>query len=152
MMKITSLMVAGALTLLAGTATAQTDASRATTAAMLADAQTRTSFSDGQGSGHDANGFFLSGHGARLNIGGDIQFRYTYNTNRSGDNNDEMGFNVPLARLRFSGNLNESIDYMLEGEFDSDGGDASLADAYAGLFLPALVFSLVSTVSVSCVK
>lgn len=132
MMKITSLMVAGALTLLAGTATAQTDASRATTAAMLADAQTRTSLSDGQGAGHDANGFFLTGSGARLNIGGDIQFRYTYNTNSSGSNNDEMGFNIPLARLRFSGNLNENIDYMLEGEFDSDSGNASLADAYAG--------------------
>ena len=132
MMKITSLMVAGALTLLAGTATAQTDASRATTAAMLADAQTRTSLSDGQGAGRDEKGFFLTGGGARLNIGGDVQFRYTYNTNRSGDNNDEMGFSLPLVRLRFNGNLNESIDYMLEGEFDSDGGDASLADAYAG--------------------
>lgn len=128
MMKITSLMVAGALTLLAGTATAQTDASRATNAELLADAQNRSN----NGSGHDANGFFLSGSGARLNIGGDIQFRYTYNTNRPGTNNDEMGFNIPLARLRFSGNLNENIDFMLEGEFDREGGDAFLADAYAG--------------------
>ena len=132
MMKITSLMVAGALTLLAGTATAQTDASRATTAAMLADAQTRTSLSDGQGAGHDEKGFFLTGGGARLNIGGDIQFRYTYNTNRSGNNNDEMGFSLPLVRLRFSGNLNESIDYMLEADFNRETGRASLKDAYAG--------------------
>jgi len=128
MMKITSLMVALALS---GSALAQTTASSATSA-LLSDAQTRTSFSNDQSSGHNENGFFSANGDARLNIGGDFQFRYGYSTNRPGDNNDETGFNVPLARLRFSGNLNENIDFMLEGEFASDGGDASLADAYAG--------------------
>lgn len=125
----------GVVSLFAGTTLAQSDS---TTAAMLADAQTRSSLSGEQSSGHDGNGFFLANNGARLNIGGDLQFRYTYNPSRSNStfgNNAETGFDIPLAKLRFSGYLNESVDFMLETGYEgnTDTGNISLYNAYAGL-------------------
>lgn len=105
---------------------------------VLADAQTRSSL-NGASSGHDSKGFFIAGdNGFRLNVSGDFQFRYTYNPSRANPvsgNNSETGFNIPLARLRFSGNVNESVDFMLESGFDRANGNASLLDAYAGIAL-----------------
>jgi phosphate-selective porin len=123
----------GVVSLFAGTTLAQ---SNSTTAAMLADAQTRSSLNGEQSSGHDGNGFFLANNGARLNIGGDLQFRYTYNPSRSNStfgNNTETGFDIPLAKLRFSGYLNETVDFMLETGFENGTDEIELFDAYAGL-------------------
>jgi hypothetical protein len=71
-----------------------------------------------------------------LNIGGDLQFRYTYNPSRSNStfgNNTETGFDIPLAKLRFSGYLNETVDFMLETGFENGTDEIELFDAYAGL-------------------
>jgi hypothetical protein len=127
------MLVLGIAFLFVGTALAQSDS---TTAALLSDAQTHSSLNGEQNSGHDSNGFFLAGNGARLNIGGDLQFRYTYNPSRSdsvfGDN-AETGFDIPLAKLRFSGYLNETIDFMFETGYKNNTGDIRLYNAYAGL-------------------
>lgn len=122
----------GVVSLFAGTTLAQSDS---TTSAVLADAQTRSSLNGGQSSGHDGNGFFIANNGARLNVGGELQFRYTYNPSRSNStsgNNAETGFDVPLAKLRFSGNLNETVDFMLETGFENGTDNAELFEAYAG--------------------
>lgn len=134
-MKVTSLYAAGVSMLLATAAIGQTtDAIKAQNAALIADAETRSSFAGTNSAGHDANGFFISGgDNTRLNIGGDLQFRYTWNTNREGGKDNNVGFSDPLMRLRFSGTLNEHIDFMLEGGFDRQGGTARLMDAYAGI-------------------
>lgn len=101
--------------------------------AVVADASTHNSLNKDHMVGHDSEGFFISGDGARLNVGGDLQLRYTYNTNRNiRDNDNNMGFEVPLARIRFSGNLNEAINFMVEGGFDKFNDNAVLLDAYAG--------------------
>lgn len=117
----------------AGSALAQTDSS---TAAILADAQTRSSLHGDHASGHDNGGFFLASNGARLNIGGEFQFRYTYNPDRSNStfgDSSETGFNLPLAKLRFSGNLNETVDFMLETGVEGGNDNVELFDAYAGI-------------------
>jgi len=132
MRKISSLGFFGISVFLGSVAIGQTsDVARLQNAALVADAQSRSNLNS---SGHDANGFFITnGNGARLNIGGDVQFRYTWNTNREGNSDNNVGFSDPLARIRFSGNINEQIDFMLEGGFNRQGGNFTLFDAYAGI-------------------
>jgi hypothetical protein len=127
-------LLAGLSVALASVSYGQTtsqDGNTPLTAALLADAQTRASLSGQGGAGHDAGGFYLAGdNGFRLNVGGDVQFRYTYNDR--GDSDNQYGFSNPLTRRRFSGNLNQNIDFVLSAGFDREGGNASLLDAYAG--------------------
>lgn len=84
-------------------------------------------------SGHDGNGFFLSdGQNFRLNLGGDIQFRYTANFNGDDSSDDyNGGFSLPLARLRFNG-LAHGFDFTVVGAFDREDGNAFLEDAFVG--------------------
>lgn len=113
------------------------DSVRATVSQMMSDAQSRTSLSNGGApAGHDANGFFLAGdNGFRLNIGGDLQFRYTANLNDNGTGGTEYtgGFSLPLVRLRTTGTLNDSIDFAVELDLNRSSGQATLKDAYAGI-------------------
>lgn len=128
-----SFIFTGALLCLTAAANAQqSDTSRAETAALLADAQQHSSLSGAQSSGHDNNGFYLANDGFRLNINGDMQYRYTLDTNRDGGKDNNVGFNIPLMRLRFSGELNSTIDFMLEADFNRTNGTAILRNAYAG--------------------
>ena len=103
-------------------------------AELLSDVATRPSMTGTAGSGHDGAGFFIAGDkGFRLNIGGDIQTRYTANfgSDPTGDDNDfEGGFSTNLARLRLSGEAN-GFDFMLTGAFRNE-SDFALEDAYAG--------------------
>jgi len=111
--------------------TAVSNEDRSLTTALIADAQTRTGCDSNGVTGHDSSGFFLSGNdGFRMNIGGDFQFRYTYNN--SDDADAEYGFNIPLTRLRFNGTIHNSLDFMIEPGFNDDSGDVDLYNAFIG--------------------
>lgn len=104
----------------AATSTSTTTENRSYAGELLADAQSRSSISSATaGAGHDAQGFYIAGNdGFRLNVGGDLQFRYTANF---GDSNSlredyEGGFSTNLARLRFTGALH-GFDYNVTGAF-----------------------------------
>lgn len=74
-----------------------------------------------------------STNGAKLNVGGSFQFRYGYATDVVATDDDVNGFNLPLARLNVNGNLNNDIDFRIEGGFATDGGDFGLNEAFAGV-------------------
>ena len=131
-------LIAGAT--LAGTAVADSaitaDEARAIVAEMLADAETRSSLqSSGGNAGHDGK-FFLASPGGdfRLNVGGQIQFRYMANfgDDLAGDSDRdvERGFQTRRTKLIFSGTVYDDIDFKVNGAFDRDGGDFSLEDAW----------------------
>lgn len=131
-------LIAGAT--LAGTAVADSaitaDETRAIVAEMLADAETRSSLqSSGGTSGHDGN-FFMSSAGGnfRLNVGGQIQFRYMANfgddLGGTTDNDAETGFQTRRTKLTFSGTAYDDIDFKVNGGFDRDGGTFELEDAW----------------------
>ena len=117
------------------------DNTRAVVSQMLADAESRSALAGpGATAGHDDAGFFLAGdNGFRLNIGGDLQFRYTANFNDFGGSSSNLnddytgGFSLPLTRIRATGTLNTSIDFAVEGDFNRSSGQASLKDAYFGI-------------------
>lgn len=83
----------------------------------------------------ESNRFFVRSGDSSLNIGGDLQFRYTFDTKRTdpeSDSDSERGFNIPLAKLRFSGKLDSTVDFMFEPGFTRT-GESALYNAYAGL-------------------
>ena len=110
------------------------DEVRAIVAEMLADAGTRTSLLDSASpAGHDGRHFFLaSDDGAfRLNVSGQIQFRYTLNLRDADDEPDDEiddddttpGFSTVRTKIAFSGHLFEpALFYRVQGAFDRDGG------------------------------
>ena len=121
---------------------ASTDEIRALVADMLADAETRSSLLQSGGTaGHDGK-FFLASPGGdfRLNIGGQIQFRYVINFRDEGDNglggpaNDdfESGFQTRRTRLEFNGDIYNDFFYAVQVDFNRAGGGGTLLDAYAG--------------------
>ncbi len=121
---------------------ASTDEIRALVADMLADAETRSSLLQSGGTaGHDGKFFLASPDGAfRLNINGQIQFRYVLNfrdegnDGLGGDVNDdfESGFQTRRTRLEFSGNIYNDFFYMVQLDFNRAGGGGTILDAYAG--------------------
>lgn len=130
MRKILTFVIAGAA---CGLASAQSDLDieRAYAAELAADAANRSSLLQGAGSG---SGFTItSGDGAStLNINALFQFRYVANfrdsgnlhmttalaPTRIGDNDFAHGFEIPRARMDFSGNLiNDQITYRISGDF-----------------------------------
>ncbi|XHC25960.1 MAG: porin [Phycisphaerales bacterium] len=131
-------LIAGAT--LAGTAVADSaitaDEARAIVAEMLADAETRSSLqSSGGTAGHDGKFFMSSAGGSfRLNVGGQIQFRYMLNLGDdlggTTDNDDERGFQTRRTKLDFTGTVYDDIDFKITGAFDRDGGAFTLEDAY----------------------
>lgn len=138
-----------------------TDEVRAIVAEMMADAQTRSSLlQSGATAGHDGQFFLASPDGAfRLNIGGQVQFRYYLNFRDNGDgNNDgssedefESGFQTRRTKLNFSGHVfDPNLFFDIQGAFDRGGqsftvdqngapgsistfgGDFRLEDAFVG--------------------
>lgn len=126
------------------------DEVRALVAEMLADAETRSSLLQaGAMAGHDGRHFTLASADGlfRLNVSGQIQFRYNMNW-RDDDAPDDAdpddpdfadtddfvpGFQTRRTKLEFGGHVFErELYYKVVGAFDRDGGDFELEDAYVG--------------------
>jgi hypothetical protein len=138
--------VAGAALSIGAQALAQNanlDQSRAYQNELVADAATHASLLQG-GLGGSATyaGTFSIADGSgnnRLNFGGTEIFRYNWSnrdSNTVGDQNDTtIGFNMPVTRLRFWGNVwDKALTYKIQGDFGSFGGDNGsfeLQDAWA---------------------
>ncbi|MFG0274191.1 MAG: porin [Phycisphaerales bacterium] len=132
MLAAVSLGVATAV-LGAGPGSAQdSDEVRALVAEVLADAEARSSLLRSSGSGHDGGFHIEDPEGAfRLNIGGLIQFRYTYNhIEDEGPDyiDDESGFEVARARLWFSGRVHEDIGYYVRAQFSGTTPEPGFTD------------------------
>lgn len=106
------------------------DEVRAIVSEMMADAETRSSLLAGGDAGHDGK-FFIAGDGFRLNVGGQIQFRYVMNF-RDDENDDDFsnGFQARRTKLDFNGVINKDWDFRVLGAFDRDGGDFGLEEAW----------------------
>ncbi len=148
-------MLAGAAIGLTGTAFANqnawsdqnADEVRALVAEMMNDAQTRSSLlQSGATAGHDGKFFMGSADGNfRLNVGGQIQFRYLANfrdgtfpdnpaTDRDeSDDDTTLGFQTRRTKIWFDGHIfDPNLYYKISGAFERDGGDFVLEDAYVG--------------------
>ncbi len=108
-------------------------------AAMIADAQSRTSLLSTTGAGYDGKTFMLASTDGnfRLNVGGQLQFRYTASFRNADDtvNSDEFqgGFSQPRTRLWFDGHiLNPRLFYKVMFDVRPTGGEAFLQDALVG--------------------
>ena len=140
-MSIKTLMAAGIVAIAGSSAIAQTgeptDADNAMRSELLADASSRSSLLGSSSSGFDESGFFIdNGDGFRLNINGVIQFRYLYNnSDYPGREDDTLGFDFGETSLRFSGTVHEHVDFYIEGDFNNDGGDFWLNEAWTRLNL-----------------
>lgn len=94
-----------------------------------------TAFAQTASAGHDHSTCgALQLNPAKVEVGGGLQFRYSWNTNTNniGDENTN-GFSTPLARIHVKGQLNDTIDYKIQGGFNSGTDDFQLLDAYAGI-------------------
>ena len=142
MMKMSLGMIAGTAVALSATsgvlAEVNSDEVRAMVAEIMADANSRSSnLAGGADAGHDGKKFYISdGSGDfRLNVGGQIQFRYMLNLSdegaADGDDNED-GFQTRRTKLWFQGDAFGDMFYMVKGAFDRDGGAFSLEDAYVG--------------------
>ncbi|MFG0257154.1 MAG: porin [Phycisphaerales bacterium JB043] len=143
-------LLAGIASGLTGTsALAQTssDEIRAMVQEMLSDAQTRSSLLQGGGAaGHDGQFFLASADGNfRLNIAGQVQFRWVLNSADDGVNatygalggslpNDDFqhGFENRRTKLTFSGDAFGDWVYNVKAAFSSTTGAFGLQDAYVG--------------------
>lgn len=138
------LMLAGAALSVSGAAAlAQSQSSdevRAVVAEMLSDAETRSSLLAGGDAGHDGSDFFIAGDGFRLNIGGQLQFRYVFNI-RDEDSTggssrvDDFTHGFQTRRIRFDvdGELNKDWFFRVRLNGDSGGSSDTAFDyAYAG--------------------
>lgn len=134
---------AGAAASLSGAAMAaepmNSDSVRAIVAEMMADAQGRSSLLQGGATaGHDGRFFVASPDGSfRLNVGGQIQFRYLINIDDEDDtiNEDEfdVGFQTRRTKLDFTGNIiNKDWTFRVLSNFDRDGGASILEEAWVG--------------------
>ncbi|MBL8746696.1 MAG: hypothetical protein JNK58_10120 [Phycisphaerae bacterium] len=151
-------LLAGAVVGISGSALAESgqawsnaDEVRALVSEMSADAETRSSLLQSGGtSGHDGRHFFLGSADGnfRLEVSGQIQFRYYLNFRDDNDNNGdglseddfESGFQTRRTKLFFEGHaFDPNLFYRLSGNFydDTSGagggdGDLKLEDAFAG--------------------
>src|SRR5690606_4812353 len=96
----------------------------------------RSSLLAGGSGGHDGNFYLADDAGNfRLNVSGQIQFRYVIGF-RDEDNADDdftTGFQTRRTKLEFSGHVvNPNWTYKVVGAFDRDGGSFNLEDAYVG--------------------
>ncbi|MCC6425758.1 MAG: hypothetical protein IT435_02950 [Phycisphaerales bacterium] len=130
-------MLAGAaLGLGASGALAQSDADRAYSAELSADAVNKTQYMA------KANGFVITDGTNKLRVGGFTQFRYNMNwrdnPGDAGEPHDSgftNGFEMPRTRLIFSGNvLDPNLSFKIEGQFSDGAGDETnnfgLLDAF----------------------
>ncbi len=115
-----------------------TDEVRSIVAEMLADAETRSSMLQSGSAGHDGHFFLADGAGNfRLEIDGQIQFRYIANFRDEDDStvqdDFEPGFTNTRTDLGFSGHIfDPNLFYRVSGNFDETGGLFRLEDAYFG--------------------
>lgn len=125
----------------AGSANAEmsSDEVRAMVSEMMADANTRSSLlQSGGNAGHDGKFFLADSDGNfRLNVGGQVQFRYVANfgdENNASDGDDFTGgFQARRTKLAFSGHvINSDIFFKVNGAFNRNGGNFGLEDAYVG--------------------
>jgi len=136
--KISLLAFAGIALGVAGGASANNDEVRALVAEMLADADTRSSLlMSGGNAGHDGKFFLADTDGNfRLNVGGQVQFRYIANfgdSNAADGDDFTGGFQTRRTKLGFSGNvISKDIFFKVNGAFNRNGGNFGLEDAYVG--------------------
>lgn len=105
---------------------------------VLADADTRASLLDkGVTAGHDGKTFFLSSDDGkfRLNFGGQIQFRYIFNTRdtKGAPDDTETGFQVRRAKLFFDGHIGDpKFQYKITLAADRDSTNVDLEEMEIG--------------------
>lgn len=107
---------------------------------VLSDADTRASLLDnGVTAGHDGKKFFLaSNDGAfRLNIGGQMQFRYIANFRNDSGDDLESGFTLRRTKLKFDGHVtaNPKIKYKIVLAAERSDGTVLLEDFEIGFKL-----------------
>jgi hypothetical protein len=100
---------------------------------VLADADTRASLlANGVTAGYD-DGFFMgsSDGNFRLEIGGQVQFRWVYNTQEmSAEDDHRWGFENRRTKVAFEGHVfDPSWEYLVQGAFDRSDGLFVLEDA-----------------------
>ncbi len=115
------------------------DRVRAIVSEMLADAESRSSLlQNSSNAGHDGHFFLSDGDAFRLQVEGQIQFRYMATFSDQDDDVDgsqdfESGFTNTRTELAFSGHVYDpSLLYKISANFDEDGGEFTLEDAWAG--------------------
>ena len=122
------------LAVLAGSVyAAPDDGNDALSRELLADAGARASFQAGGTAGHDGKFFLASSDGAfRLNVSGQMQFRYNFNVRDTtgNDKNITNGFHMRRAKISFDGQINPNIDFKVKGGFSRSSGTFKLEDAY----------------------
>ena len=105
---------------------------RAIVSEMMSDAETRSSLLAGGDAGHDGK-FFIAGDGFRLNVGGQIQFRYLLNF-RDDDvapaDDFSNGFQARRTKIDFNGTINKDWDFRVLGAFSREGGEFGLEEAW----------------------
>lgn len=114
-----------------------TDEIRALVADMLSDAETRSSLlQSGSSAGHDGHFFLASPDGAfRLNIKGQMQFRYTANFREDGNRTRDdfnSGFTNQRMRLVFDGHVYNDFFFKFQSQFAGNGGADILLDSFFG--------------------
>lgn len=122
----------------AASAGASRDEVRAVVAEMLADAETRSSLLAAGDAGHDGK-FFIAGDGFRLNIGGQLQFRY-FLSFRDDNNTDDFqsGFQNARVKLDFNGKINRDWDFRIQTNISdtNDSSGTALEDAWVRYNFP----------------
>jgi hypothetical protein len=134
MTKVTTLMLAAGLAAAAPAfAQTSTDTVRAQVAEMMADAETRSSLLAAGDAGHDGR-FFIAGDGFRLNIGGQIQFRYILSFRDDENEGDDFsnGFQTRRTKIDLNGEIRNDWFFRVLGAFERDGGSFVLEEAFAG--------------------
>src|SRR5690606_11755439 len=111
------------------------------------DAQTRSSLlQSGMTGGHDGKFFLGSADGNfRLEVGGQLQFRYMANfrdddfaddpatPQDESDDDNTLGFQARSTKIWFAGHIfDPNLYYKIQGAFNRAGGDMALEDAYVG--------------------
>ena len=136
-------LVAGAALSVAAPAFAQNpDQSRAYSAELAADAQTRSSLLAPAAAG--SNGFTISDQSGnyKLTIGGTVQFRYTLDTRSDGvqgtgpqatnvnkDDSLSMGFSNPITRIHFGGNIiNPDMTFKVGALISGNNSNTAILD------------------------
>jgi len=100
---------------------------------LLADAASRVNFQAGGVAGHDGKFFLASPDGEfRLNISGQVQFRYNFNIRNTTGNDEDItnGFHMRRAKISFDGKIAPRIHYKVKGGFSRSSGNFGLEDAY----------------------
>lgn len=123
-------------TIAAAGTTESSDEIRAMVAEVMADSETRSSLLAAN-AGHDGH-FHITNGDFRLQVEGQLQFRYTANFRDDdtvvNDDEFESGFTTNRTALAFSGNVfsDPGFIYRVSGNFDRTNGAFDLEDAYVG--------------------